>query len=70
MTTATAIVTSQEMTSMDRQSAMNLIWATTQYRTVAFGQERSFQAQGLRRKNGRWQVLDQGRWWTTFLCAE
>jgi hypothetical protein len=62
----TAIVTSQEMTSMDRQSVVDILRATTQYRTVAFGQVRAFQSADVRRKNGGWQVLDQGRWWTTF----
>lgn len=53
----------------DRQSVTDIIRATDQFRVVAFGKTRKFQAIELRRKNNAWQAQDSdGKWYTSFWC--
>ena len=66
------IIVSSELNKInDRQAVVDVIRATSQFRTVSFGRERKFQAIDVRRKAGKWQILDSdGKWYSSFCCDD
>lgn len=64
------MVISSELNEIkDRQAVVDIVRATSQFRSVSFGKERKFQAIDVRRKAGKWQVLDSdGKWYSSFWC--
>lgn len=66
------MVVSSELNEIkDRQTVVDVIRATSQFRAVSFGKERKFQAVDVRRKAGKWQVLDSdGKWYSSFWCND
>jgi len=67
------IATSTELNVIkDKREVLNVIQATDQVRNLPFGNTRKFQAVGLRRQDGRWQVKDSrdDKWYSRFVCEE
>ena len=65
------IVSSELNEINDRQAVVDVIRATSQFRAVSFGKERKFQAVDVRRKAGKWQVLDSDeKWYSSFWCND
>ena len=63
------IVSSELNEINDRQAVVDVIRATNQFRAASFGKERKFQAADVRKKAGKWQVLDSdGKWYSSFWC--